>query len=134
MRSGSETYEQHARSGAHMSDYTEWLGPAADDLTPGQLEAFTDAADAYYALPFHAQRDRDGAIANSAEEDDYALTAILQDILMESSLMTAAHEAREAQDALTGWVRGMVARGVPEARIAEQSQLARDTVRKRIGK
>jgi len=116
-----------------MSDYTDWLGPAAESLTPGQLEAFTDAADAYYDLPFHAQRDPDDAIADSAE-DDYALTAILQDILMESSLMTAAREVREAQDALTGWVRGMAARGVPEARIAEQSQLARDTVRKRIGK
>lgn len=116
-----------------MNEYTDWLAHAADDLNPGQLEAFTDAADAYFELPFHAQRDPEEAIADSAE-DDHALTAILQDILMESSLIAAAREARQAQDMLDGWIRGMAARGVPESQIAEESQLARGTVRKRLGK
>lgn len=116
-----------------MSKYTDWLAHAADDLTPGQLEAFTDAADAYFELPLHAQRDPENAITDSAE-DDHALMAILRDILMESSLMTAAREARQAQSVLDGWIRGMAARGVSESQIAEEAQVARDTVRKRLGK
>lgn len=116
-----------------MSDHTTWLGPAADDLTAEQRETFDRAADAYYRLPFHEQRDPEDVSANAAE-DDYALSAILQTILREGSLETAAREARMAQDALDGWVRGTAAMGVPETEIAERSWLARMTVRKRIGK
>ena len=73
------------------------------------------AADAYYALPLHRQRDPDDAIADSAE-DDAALTAILQHILDEDSLMGAARRARQAQLELDGWIRAMAARVAAQAR------------------
>jgi hypothetical protein len=116
-----------------MPDYSDWLAHATDDLTTEQLDAFTAAADAYYAQPHHEQRDPEDAIADSAE-DDAALTAILQHVLGESSLETTAREARAAQEALTGWVRAAAALGTSESKIAERSWLARDTVRKRLGK
>src|SRR5690625_6846421 len=87
-----------------MGDYSDWLAHAADDLTPEQREEFDRTADAYYALPFHAQRDPEDAIADSAE-DDAALTAILQRILGEDSLMSAARRAWQAQLELEGWIR-----------------------------
>lgn len=116
-----------------MSDYTDWLGPAADDLTDDQRETFDRAADAYYRLPFHEQRDPEDITANAAE-DDHVLTAILQAILREGSLETAAREARMAQAALDGWVRASAAMGMSERDIEQRSQLARMTVRKRLGK
>lgn len=116
-----------------MADYSDWLAHAADDLTPEQRETFDATADAYYALPLHAQRDPDDAAADSAE-DDAALTAILQRILHEESLMGAARRARLAQLELDGWIRAEAARGVPERVLEEQSGLSRMTVRKRLGK
>lgn len=113
--------------------YTDWLGPAADDLTTEQRATFESRADAYYNLPLHADRDPEDQSAHAAE-DDAALSAILQHILGEGSLMGAAREARQAQAALTGWVQGMAASGMSESQIAEQSGLARDTVRLRLGK
>src|SRR5699024_12136723 len=109
------------RCRVYMCTYDDWLAHVADYLTPGQLESFSDAADAYFELPLHAQRDPENAITDSAE-DDHALMAILRDILMESSLMTAAREARQAQSVLDGWIRGMAARGVSESQIAEEAQ------------
>lgn len=113
--------------------YTDWLGPAADDLTTEQREAFESRADAYYALPLHAERDPDDAIADSAE-DDAALSAILQHILHEDSLMGAARRARQAEAELTGWVRAMAAAGTPERTLAEESGISRMTIRKLLGK
>ena len=40
----------------------------------------------------------------------------------------------DADHALTGWVRGMAALGMSEARISEEARLARATVRRRLGK
>lgn len=114
-----------------MSDYTDWLGDA--DLTPEQLEAFETRADAYYALPLHADRDPDDAVADSAE-DDAALSAILQHVLHEDSLMGAARRARQAEAELTGWVRAMAATGLAERALAEQSGISRMTIRKWLGK
>ena len=114
-------------------DHADWLGPAADDLTTEQREAFDRAADAYYRLPFHEDRDPEDITANAAE-DDHALTAILQTILREGSLETAAREARMAQAALVGWVRAAAAMGATERDIEQRSQMARMTVRKRLGK
>lgn len=116
-----------------MGDYSDWLAHAADDLTPEQREEFDRTADAYYALPFHAQRDPEDAIADSAE-DDAALTAILQRILGEDSLMSAARRAWQAQLELEGWIRAEAAAGTPERTIEEHSGFARMTIRTRIGK
>ncbi|MDO5662859.1 MAG: hypothetical protein Q4G40_09200 [Brachybacterium sp.] len=112
-------------------DYTDWLGPA--DLTDDQRDCFTAAADAYYDLPMHAGRDPEDVIADTAE-DDAALTAILQAILREDSLMGAARRARQATADLDGWVRDMSAMGWSEHEIARDSGLSRITVRSRLGK
>lgn len=113
--------------------YADWLGPAADDLTTEQRETFESRADDYYSLPLHAQRDPDDAVADSAE-DDAALTAILQAVLHEDSLMGAARRARQAQAELIGWVRAGAAAGTAERTLAEQSGISRMTIRKWLGK
>ncbi|KAA9394777.1 hypothetical protein FCK90_04365 [Kocuria coralli] len=112
-------------------DYTDWLGSA--QLTTEQAEAFTAAADAYYALPFHTDRDPEDAAADQAE-DDAALTAILQTVLEEDTLTATASRARQAQLELTAWVRAAAALGAPERDIADQARMARATVRKRLGR
>lgn len=114
-----------------MSDYTHWLGDA--DLSPEQTDAFTIAADAYYDLPLHAHRDPEDASAH-VEDDDAALTAILQSILGEDSLTAAGIRSRRARSELIGWVRAEAARGTSEVAIAEQAGITRPTVRAWIGK
>ena len=114
-------------------DYTDWLGHITDELTDEQREAFNRAADAYYRLPFHADRDAEDVTAN-ALEDGHALTAILQSVLGESTLRTAADRVQRAREVLNGWVRASAALGVSEVQIAERSRLSRPTVRKRLGK
>lgn len=116
-----------------MSDYTDWLGVGAADLTADQRDTFDSAADAYFALPFHADRDPEDLTANTAE-DDAALSAILQTVLHEDSLMGAARRARQAQLELDGWIRATAALGTSEVEIAADAGLARMTVRKRLGK
>lgn len=116
-----------------IATYRDWLGDAYDDLNEGVIESFTDAANAYYAQEHIAQRDPEEVHANSAE-DDHALSAILQSLLHEDSLPAVAHRAREAEEVLQGWIRAQAALGTPETIIARQSGLARDTVRKRLGK
>lgn len=113
--------------------YRDWLGDTYSDLNEGTLEAFTDAANAYYAQDHIARRDPDDVHAN-ATEDDYALSAILQSLLREDTLPAVSHRAHKANEELTGWIRGQAALGVPETTIAQQAGLARDTVRKRLGK
>lgn len=114
-----------------MSDYTGWLDPAT--LTDEQRERFDTAADAYYALPLHADRDPEDVVADSAE-DDAALTAILQSILGEDSLMGAARRARQAQTELDGWIRAAHVLGMSERDIEQDAGLARMTIRKRLGR
>lgn len=116
-----------------IATYRDWLGDAHNDLNEGVIKAFTDAANAYYAQEHIAQRDPEDAIANSAE-DDHALSAILQALLHEDNLPAVAHRTREAEKVLQGWIRAQAALGTPETTIAQQSGLARDTVRKRLGK
>src|SRR5699024_7647174 len=113
-----------------MGDYSDWLAHAADDLTPEQREEFDSTADAYYALPFHAQRDPEDAIADSAE-DDAALTAILQRILGEDSLMSAAGRAWPAELDLQGCMRAESSAGTRARLIEELAGFARVTIRPR---
>ncbi|MDN5653960.1 MAG: hypothetical protein L0J57_00045 [Brachybacterium sp.] len=116
-----------------LNDYSDWLAHAADDLTDEQRETFDSVANAYFALPFHTKRDPADAVADSAE-DDAALSAILQKILGEDSLMGAARRARQAEIDLDGWVRSEAAAGASERTLEEQSGLSRMTVRKRLGR
>lgn len=112
---------------------TDWLGPAADDLTDEQRADFDAAARAYYAQPHHADRDPEDTAANQAE-DDAALAAILQSILGEDTLASAARRKRQADLELDGWIRATAALGATERTLEEQSGLARMTVRKRLGR
>lgn len=113
--------------------YRDWLGDAYSGLNEGTLVAFTDAADAYYQQKHHDQRDP-AHPSDYASEDDAALSAILQSLEREDSLARVAQRAREVDEALTGWVRAEAALGTPETVIAEGAGLARDTVRRRLGK
>ncbi|MGY5765006.1 hypothetical protein ACXET9_07395 [Brachybacterium sp. DNPG3] len=110
-----------------------WLGPVLDDFLPGEYDSFTEAANAYLQQPFRAERDPEDQAANQAE-DDAALSAILQHILDEDTLANVVSRYRQAEAELTGWIRGMAARGMSEVQIAEETGLARVTVRRRIGK
>src|SRR5690606_37861992 len=102
--------------------YATWLGEAAGQMNSAQRERFDAAADAYYALPLHQQRDPQDSDAHRTE-DDAALTAILRSVLWEDSIEGAAARVRQAQIELDGWVRASAALGVSEARIAERSGL-----------
>lgn len=113
--------------------YAAWLGPAAEDLTPDQLERFTRAADMYYALPLHEGRDPQDRDQCQAE-DDAALSAILQSILGEGTLTEAGERDRAARAALIGWVRAAHAMGEPILSIAQRAGITRPTVRAWIGR
>lgn len=115
-----------------MTDYTTWLGPAADDMTTEQRARFDQAATAYAALPYVA--DRTIGDPDYATEDDAALTAIVQAILDEDTLTAVAARARAATEALDGWIRASAALGASERDIETGSGLARMTVRKRLGR
>lgn len=114
-------------------DFTDWLGPAADVLTDEQRAAFDAAARAYYRQPHHADRDPEDTAANT-DEDDAALTAILQSVLGENDLASVGRDARYAQTILDGWIRATAALGARETEIAMKSGLSRPTVRARLGK
>lgn len=120
-------------SSTGQNELIAWLGPARNEMTIVQLEEFMVAVNAYYDLPLHERRDPEERFADQAE-DDAAMSAILQSILKEDSLAAAAHRAREAQDALDGWIRASAALGVPESTIASVTGLHRKTIRTRIGK
>lgn len=113
--------------------HKEWLGDAYDALSNVAIEAFTEAVNTYKQQPHQARRDPESP-ADHAKEDDAAMTAILQSILHEDSLNNAAQRVRDAEEALTAWIRAESALGTPETVIAEKAGIARDTVRKRLGK
>lgn len=113
--------------------YRDWLGDAYDDLNDGVIEAFTDAADTYFTQKHHQERDPEHP-QETANQDDVALSAILQSLLHEDTLRSVAQRARDSESVLTGWVRAQVALDVSESEVAKQAGLARDTVRRRLGK
>lgn len=118
-----------------MTDYTAWLGPAADDMTPDQRAAFNRAADrinANYADP------------DDSAEASAAMSAACQVILGDAALADLGRKladarriAHEAMSALTGGIIGTVEASpytLSEVELAGQAQVARMTVRKALGK
>lgn len=114
------------------SQWTSWLGPAADELTEEQRDRFEVEARLIcdrYAGP------------DLAAEQDVALSALVQYLLGETDLDRAG-DARAvtrsaARDALTAAqvvARLAVLDGVPEAEAARRASLDRMTVRKVLGK
>lgn len=118
---------------SNTETYRNWLGDAYDDLNEGVIEKFTDAAGAYEEQEHVIHRDPEDKTAYY-DEDDSALSAILQSLLHEDSLAAVASRASKARDELRAWVRAQAALGVPESAIAEQSRLSRTTVRSWLGK
>lgn len=103
-----------------------WLGPALDDITAGQLEAFDDAARAIFAR--HADDEDD---TESAEELTGALQVILGDDTLDAlgaARQRALVAAGEAHSQLIGAVIASRELGLGPSEIARRAGLSRMTV------
>lgn len=116
-----------------MSDYTDWLGPAADDMTDDQRERFDAAVD--------EAMERIGDDPDDQDERDAAMSVICQYVLGEVTLdevgerRTHTQRAeREASIQAQALAVLAVGDGVPEAEVARRVRLDRMTVRKALGK
>lgn len=114
-----------------MTDYPPQLSPVIERLSDSQRQEFEAAAAAYFALPLHAHRDAQRSDEDCAD-DDAALAAILQDLTDHGSIEQAAAEVRDAEFILTGWIRGLAARGVASEQIAQRAGMSPDAVRARL--
>ncbi|WP_300680733.1 hypothetical protein [Nocardioides sp.] len=116
-----------------MTDWTAWLGPAADEMTDHQRERFErEAAEAI---------DRIGDDPDLQEERDAALSAIVQYLLGETTIDEAGEartrtqrEARYASLAAQQIARLAVQDGMSEEEAGWRAHLTRMTVRKALGK
>lgn len=114
------------------NDWTAWLGPAADAMTPEQRARFeAEAAD---VVARHHDPDL-------PEDRDAALSALVQYLLGETTLDDAGAQrvrtradARAASIAAQQIARLAVQDGTPEAEAARRAGLDRMTVRKALGK
>jgi hypothetical protein len=116
-----------------MSDWADWLGPAAEQMSDEQRDRF--AAEAAAAT------ERIGDDPDLAHEREAAWSAIVQYLLGETTLdeAGAARRAARAAERETLLVSQAVARlaaldGVPEAEVARRAGLDRMQVRKLLGK
>lgn len=118
---------------ADYTDWTQWLGDAAEDMTDGQRERFEAAAD--------EAMERIGDDPDDQGERDAALTAICQYVLGETTLDAAGERRtrtmraeREASIAAQALAVLAVGAGMAEAEAARRARLDRMTVRKALGK
>lgn len=114
------------------TDWTAWLGPAADDLTDEQRERFEDEAERVLAL----YPDPD-----LSEDRETALSAVVQYLLGDETLdgvgarrSQAREAARQASIAARAMVALAVGDGMAEAEVARRVQVDRMQVRKWLGK
>jgi hypothetical protein len=115
------------------TDWTTWLGPAADELTDEQRERFEDEA--------AETIDRIGDDPDLQAERDAALTALVQYLLGEVDVDEVGAERarlraaeRAAYLAAQQVARLAVLDGMPEAEAARRSGVDRMVVRKLLGK
>lgn len=115
------------------TDWTAWLGLAAEELTDEQRMRFE--TEARIAI------ERIGDDPDLQAERDIALSAIVQYLLSEATLDEAGEQRRAAREAdrRTLLVSQALARlavqdGVPEAEVARRVGLDRMAVRKLLGK
>lgn len=115
------------------TDWTPWLGPAADELSDEQRERFEIEATEAIA--------RIGDDPDLQEERDAALSAIVQYLLGETDIDAAGEHRAETQRAarLASIAAQQVARlavldGMSEVEAARRAQLDRMTVRRALGK
>lgn len=116
-----------------VSDWTAWLGPAADEMSPEQRRRFEDEA----ALIVERYRDD----PDLAQEADAALSALVAYLMGEVGVDRAGAERARTRDAerMASIAAQQVARlavldGMPEAEAARRAGLDRMTVRKVLGK
>jgi len=109
-----------------MTDWTDWLGPLADELTTEQREIFDRLADRVEG--------------HDAEDGAAVLSGMAQIIAGDGTVTGLGREWREAKQAERAAMRrlhgGMIAAdamGVPQTRIAPDAGVARDTVRRALG-
>ncbi|HET7388368.1 MAG TPA: hypothetical protein VFJ19_17075 [Nocardioidaceae bacterium] len=115
------------------TDWTAWLGPAADDLTDEQRERFEAEAEAAI--------ERIGDDPDLQPERDAALAAIVAYLLEETSIeqvgaerTATADAARYASLAAQQVARMAVQDGMSEVAAARAARLDRMTVRRVLGK
>lgn len=114
------------------TDWTAWLGPAAEEMDDERRERFErEAAEIFTRIP-----DDD-----LADERDAALSALVQYMLGETTLddvgrqrVSTQRAARTALIASQQVARLAVLDGVPEAEAARRAGIDRMTVRKMLGK
>lgn len=116
-----------------MSDWTAWLGPAAEEMTDEQRALFEAEAE--------AATERIGDHPDLAHEREAAWSLIMQYLLGETTLDEVGEKWRTARDAYAEALRDVktVARvaassRVPEAEVARRAGLDRMQVRKLLGK
>lgn len=115
------------------ADLTAWMGDAAADVTPDQLNALVDAANAIGArYPDEADEQR--------ERED-ALSGACQIILGGDTLRgiadewrAAAARAESARQAMVGAIIARSLTGASEYTIADEAGVHRTTVRVALGK
>lgn len=115
------------------TDWTIWLGPAADDMTADQLDRFErEAAETI---------DRIGDDPDLQEERDAALSALVQYLLGETTIDEAGQQRRDTASAarLALLVSQQVARlavqdGMSESEAGRRAGLDRMVVRRLMGK
>ena len=110
-----------------------WLGPALEQMSGEQLEAFDDAARQIF--------DRYPATEDDPDAATEALSGALMVILGDDTLERLAGEwssaraaERDAMARLTGAIIAEAVQGQPETTIAQRTGVNRMTVRKALGK
>ena len=114
------------------TNWTAWLGPAADEMTDEQRDRFEGEA-AVIEARWPGE--------DLSDERDTALSAVVQYLVGETTANAAGQElARTRSDAASALIAAQtVARlavldGMPEAAAARATSLDRMTVRKALGK
>lgn len=109
--------------------WTPWLGPAADTITEEQLEQLAAAS---------ATIDTRWPMPDDADDRELALSAAAQVILGDDTLegiaaqwQAARRAERQRMSSLTG---ALIASSGSERALMERAGVARDTVRKALGK
>lgn len=128
------------------TDWTTWLGPAADEMDTEQRERFEAEAALIldrYPLPVNPDDLPDSADWSDIHNDERvaALSATVQHILGETTLdehgqrlLTLRGAKSEALAAARQAARLAVLDGMPEKQAAERAGLDRVTVRAMVGK
>ena len=115
------------------ADLTAWLGDAAVDVTPEQMDALVDAANAIgarYPVFTDAQTEREDALSGACQVilGDDTLRGIADE------WRAAAARAESARQVMVGAIIARRLTGASEYAIADEAGVHRTTVRVALGK